>query len=101
MVKKMVKQKIKVICDHCKGNGYLRESNGSYTEVHQCPTCNSQGEVVAELYEQLVNDGVVNKDATVKQLQDLLVESVNTIPKGATGKEIAEILEGDKKVRLN
>ena len=97
----MVKQKIKVICDHCKGNGYLRESNGSYTEVHQCPTCNSQGEVVAELYEQLVNDGVVNKDATVKQLQDLLVESVNTIPKGATGKEIAEILEGDKKVRLN
>ena len=100
MVKKMVKQKIKVICDHCKGNGYLRESNGSYTEVHQCPTCNSQGEVVAELYEQLVNDGVVNKDATVKQLQDLLVESVNTIPKGATGKEIAEILEGDKKVTL-
>ena len=97
----MAKQKIKVICDHCKGNGYLRESNGSYTEVHQCPTCNSQGEVVAELYEQLVNDGVVNKDATVKQLQDLLVESVNTIPKGATGKEIAEILEGDKKVRLN
>jgi len=96
----MAKQKIKVICDHCKGNGYLRESNGSYTEVHQCPTCNSQGEVVAELYEQLINDGVVNKDATVKQLQDLLVESVNTIPKGATGKEIAEILEGDKKVTL-
>ncbi len=96
----MAKQKIKVICDHCKGNGYLRESNGSYTEVHQCPTCNSQGEVVAELYEQLVNDEIVNKDATVKQLQDLLVESVNTIPKGATGKEIAEILEGDKKVTL-
>ena len=97
----MVKQKIKVICDHCKGNGYLRESNGSYTEVHQCTTCNSQGEVVAELYEQLINDGVVNKDATVRQLKDLLVETVNTIPKGATGKEIAEILEGDKKVRLN
>ena len=96
----MVKQKIKVICDHCKGNGYLRESNGSYTEVHQCPTCNSQGEVVAELYEQLINDGVVNKDATVKQLQDLLVEPINTIPEGATGKEIAEILEGDKKVTL-
>jgi DnaJ-class molecular chaperone len=96
----MAKQKIKVICDHCKGNGYLRESNGSYTEVHQCPTCNSQGEVVAELYEQLINDGVVNKDATVKQLKDLLVEPFNTIPKGATGKEIAEILEGDKKVTL-
>ena len=96
----MAKQKIKVICDHCKGNGYLRESNGSYTEVHQCPTCNSQGEVVAELYEQLINDGVVNKDATVKQLKDLLVEPFDTIPKGATGKEIAEILECDKKVTL-
>ncbi len=96
----MAKQKIKVICDHCKGNGYLRESNGSYTEVHQCPTCNSQGEVVAELYEQLINDGVVNKDATVKQLKDLLVEPFNTIPEGATGKEIAEILEGDKKATL-
>ena len=96
----MAKQKIKVICDHCKGNGYLRESNGSYTEVHQCPTCNSQGEIVAELYEQLINDGVVNKDATVRQLKDLLVETVNTIPEGATGKEIAEILEGDKKVTI-
>jgi hypothetical protein len=29
---------------------------------------------VAELYEQLVNDEIVNKDATVKTLQDLLVE---------------------------
>jgi len=96
----MAKQKIKVICDHCKGNGYLRESNGSYTEVHQCPTCNSQGEVVAEIYEQLINDGVVNKNTTLKQLKDLLIEPFNTIPKGATGKEIAEILEGDKKVTL-
>ena len=96
----MAKQKIKVICDHCKGNGYLRESNGSYTEVHQCPTCNSQGEVVAEIYEQLINDGVVNKNTTLKQLKDLLIEPFNTIPEGATGKEIAEILEGDKKVTL-
>ena len=70
----MEKQKIKVICDHCKGNGYLRINTSSYTEVHQCPTCNSQGEVEAELYEQLVNDEIVNKDATVKTLQDLLVE---------------------------
>ena len=74
----MEKQKIKVICDHCQGNGYLRINTSSYTEVHQCPTCNSQGEVVAEIYEQLLND----------------------IPEGATGKEIAEILEGDKKVTL-
>jgi|TARA_B100001142_G_scaffold318162_1_gene359969 DnaJ-class molecular chaperone len=96
----MEKRKTKIICDHCKGNGYLRESNGSYTEVHQCPTCNSQGEVVAEIYEQLINDGVVNKNTTLKQLKDLLIEPFNTIPEGATGKEIAEILEGDKKVTL-
>ena len=38
--------KIKIICDHCKGNGYLRDSNGSYTEVHQCPTCKLQGEII-------------------------------------------------------
>lgn len=74
----MKKRSTKIICHHCKGNGYLRDSNGSYTEVHQCPTCNSQGEIVAEVYEQLLND----------------------IPEGATGKEIAEILEGDKKVTL-
>ena len=49
-IQEMEKVKHKDICDHCKGNGYLRESNGSYTEVHQCPTCNSQGEVVARSY---------------------------------------------------
>jgi len=41
----MEKAKHKAICDHCKGNGYLRECNDSYTEVHQCPTCKSQGEI--------------------------------------------------------
>jgi DnaJ-class molecular chaperone len=41
----MEKAKHKAICHHCNGNGYLRESNGSYTEVHQCPTCKSQGEI--------------------------------------------------------
>ena len=41
----MAKVKHKAICNHCKGNGYLRESNGSYTEVYQCPTCKSQGEI--------------------------------------------------------
>ena len=41
----MEKAKHKAICNHCKGNGYLRETTSSYSEVHQCPTCKSEGEV--------------------------------------------------------
>jgi DnaJ-class molecular chaperone len=41
----MEKAKHKAICDHCKGNGYLRENTSSYVVVHQCPTCISEGEV--------------------------------------------------------
>mgnify|MGYP001035303258 FL=1 len=63
----MEKQKIKVICDHCKGNGYLRINTSSYTEVHQCPTCNSQGEVEADL---------LDDDTTLEDLKNLL-EDVN------------------------
>ena len=51
-----MEKKVKIICDHCKGNGFLRINASSFTEVHQCPTCNSQGEIVAEIYEQLLND---------------------------------------------
>jgi DnaJ-class molecular chaperone len=35
----------KIICDNCKGNGYIRISTSSYTEVVQCKKCNSQGEI--------------------------------------------------------
>ena len=41
----MEKARHKAICDHCKGNGYLRETTSSYSEVHQCPTCKSEREV--------------------------------------------------------
>ena len=40
-----MEKKVKIICDHCKGNGFLRINASSFTEVHQCPTCKSQGEV--------------------------------------------------------
>ena len=63
----MEKQKIKVICDHCQGNGDLRINTSSYTEVHQCPTCNSQGEVEADL---------LDDDTTLEDLKNLL-EDVN------------------------
>ena len=64
----MEKQKIKVICDHCQGNGYLRINTSSYTEVHQCPTCNSQGEVEADL---------LDDDTTLEDLKNLL-DGTNT-----------------------
>ena len=34
----------KQICHKCKGNGYLRKN---MVEIHQCKTCNIQGEVYA------------------------------------------------------
>ena len=61
----MEKVKHKAICNHCKGNGYLRESNGSYTEVHQCPTCKSQGEI--EMIEPTIEE--LNALATSTRLQ--------------------------------
>ena len=35
----------KAICKHCNGNGYLKVNTSSYSEVHQCPTCKSEGEI--------------------------------------------------------
>lgn len=67
-----MEKKVKIICDHCKGNGFLRINSSSYTEVHQCPTCNSQGEVEAELMEQLMNNGVTSEDIKLNKLKNLL-----------------------------
>ena len=53
--------KIKIICDHCKGNGYLRETNSSHSEVHQCPTCHSEGEII-----------VANDQVTVADLKETI-----------------------------
>ena len=53
--------KIKIICDHCKGNGYLRETNSSYSEVHHCPTCHSEGEII-----------VANDQVTVADLKETI-----------------------------
>jgi len=41
----MAKRKHKAICNHCNGNGYIKVSVPSYSEVHQCPTCKSEGEI--------------------------------------------------------
>jgi DnaJ-class molecular chaperone len=40
----MVKENKKVICSHCRGNGYIKHE---YTEfVYQCKVCKSEGEYV-------------------------------------------------------
>ena len=53
--------KIKIICDHCKGNVYLKVNTDSYSEVHQCPTCQSEGEII-----------VANDQVTVADLKETI-----------------------------
>ena len=36
----------KIICESCKGNGFIYINVSSYDEVKQCKKCNSQGETV-------------------------------------------------------
>ena len=40
--------KYKIICDKCKGNGYIRLEVKDEKKVFQCWICNSEGEI----YEQ-------------------------------------------------
>ena len=44
-------EKTKIICPRCRGNGYLKvlASVDNPTEMtHQCPQCNSQGEIMID-----------------------------------------------------
>ena len=52
----------KIICDKCKGNGYIRLEVKNEKKVFQCWICNSEGEI----YEENTNGSVYNTDA--KQL---------------------------------
>ena len=53
----------KIICDKCKGNGYIRLEVKNEKKVFQCWICNSEGEI----YEQKnTNESIFNIDA--KQL---------------------------------
>ena len=54
--------KEKIICDKCKGNGYIRLEVKNEKKVFQCWICNSEGEI----YEENTNGSVYNTDA--KQL---------------------------------
>ncbi len=58
------------ICPRCRGNGYIKvkESTENLTEtIYQCPQCNSQGEIMADMKlsketERLVLESVLVKN---------------------------------------
>ncbi len=64
----MVKlKKVKVICDTCHGNGYIRVATGDTSqdfrknsEVHQCWDCDSEG----EFYETISTDSTINNNSS-------------------------------------
>ena len=55
--------KHKIICDKCKGNGYIKLEVKNEKKVFQCWICNSEGEIYAQ---ENIDDSVYNADA--KQL---------------------------------
>ena len=55
--------KHKIICDKCKGNGYIKLEVKNEKKVFQCWICNSEGEIYAQ---KNINKSVYNTN--VKQL---------------------------------
>ena len=54
----------KKICDNCHGNGYIRIAVGDTSidfrdrsEIHQCWTCDSEGEFYETVDTDLIDDG--------------------------------------------
>ena len=54
--------KHKIICDKCKGNGYIKLEVKNEKKVFQCWICNSEGEI----YEKNTNE--FTDDTNAKQL---------------------------------
>ena len=66
MAKLKTSRIVKVICDTCHGNGYVRVAkiNGDpaldfrdRSEVHQCWDCDSEGEFYETVDDNLIDDG--------------------------------------------
>ena len=48
-----------IICDHCKGNGYIKIRFEAEEAIEQCKVCDSQGHLVqSKHYYQTWSDGV-------------------------------------------
>ena len=55
--------KHKIICDKCKGNGYIKLEVKNEKKIFQCWICNSEGEIYAQ---KNIDKSIYNTDA--KQL---------------------------------
>ena len=70
MAKLKTSRIVKVICETCHGNGYVRVAKidvnptldfRDNSEVHQCWDCDSEGEFYEEIVDDLIDDGPSNK----------------------------------------
>ena len=66
MAKLKTSRIVKVICDTCHGNGYVRVAKidgdpsrdfRDRSEVHQCWDCDSEGEFYETVDDNLIDDG--------------------------------------------
>ena len=57
MAKLKVNRIVKIICDTCRGNGYIKVEKN----VHQCWDCDSEGEFYETVDDNLIDDGPSNK----------------------------------------
>ena len=69
MAKLKTSRIVKVICDTCHGNGYVRVAKidgdpsrdfRDRSEVHQCWDCDSEGEYYETITDGIVDDGNSN-----------------------------------------
>ena len=70
MAKLKTSRIVKVICDTCHGNGYVRVAKidgapsqdfRDRSEVHQCWDCDSEGEFYETVDNDLIDDGPSDK----------------------------------------
>ena len=57
MAKLKVNRIVKIICDTCRGNGYIKVEDN----IHQCWDCDSEGEFYETVDDDLIDDGPTNK----------------------------------------
>ena len=63
------------ICPRCRGNGYIRvkESTENLTEtIYQCPQCNSQGEIMADIKLSKETERLILESVLVKKLNGVI-----------------------------
>ena len=60
MVKLKLNRVVKLICNTCKGNGYVKtiDAEDRDVNIHQCWDCDSEG----EFYETVSNDDLIGDD---------------------------------------